>query len=304
MAPANSDKHPKMQARVEDFEDVDPADDVPLKATETPIQEASMGDLPAGEIPTRRTDNASDQGSGTTISQPTASTLPDLVNQLANRLENLPPLKPVLFNCNKCRKTEPSVGAFKKKCRCKAVVYCGKECKKEDLKEHKRQCGDLGNRSSELASQTAEIVQAQIEFHHRQIAIATRQELEKSTPESAMQHWINAFRLLVLDNTDAAGNRRDHRGLLDIFEDFLMQLSGQDKYWAPWLQEKQGRKACIALAKDKNSWYYIERRVTAKELQEQWAHFPHYVLFLRHLQKIARGQMISAEEVLPMEPLK
>ncbi|PVH80390.1 hypothetical protein DL98DRAFT_203660 [Cadophora sp. DSE1049] len=299
MAPANLEKHPKMQATVEDFEDVDPADDVPLKENESPRQDATMRDPPTGEVPSNRADTASIEGSGATNSQPTASTLPDsglTLDEMVSRLESLPSIKPFLLKCQKCNKIEPSEGAFKK-CRCKAIVYCGRDCRKKDHREHKDNCGRLGNRSSEIASQTVQTIQAQREASERGFTVGLRQSLESATPEQAMKHWIDAFRLWVQDDKDAMGNCQDaDKGLLEHFKDFLGQLKKQERHWAPWLRTKQGRMDCMALAKDKGSWYYIERRVTAKELQEYWGDiFPQYAPFLRHLKKIAHGEMVSAE---------
>lgn len=155
----------------------------------------------------------------------------------------------------------------------------------------------MGNRSSEIASQTVEIIQAQRQVSERLVAVGIRQSLDSATPEQAMKHWIDAFRLWAQEDGDALGNCQDNgSGLLEHFKNFLRQLKKQERYWAPWLRKRQGWMDCIALAKDKNSWYYIERRFTAKELQEHWGDmFPQYAPFLRHLKSIAHGDMASAE---------
>lgn len=287
MAPANSDKHPKMQAMVEDCEDVDLADEVQAKESKLPDREASRKDAPAPGAPSSGAEIASSGTAGTTTSQAPANPNLDL-DQILKELpkpKNMASFQPVLLNCHVCKKPEPSIRAFIRCPFCKVTPYCGKSCKKDDKKEHKKHCARLGNAHPEKTSQNVQAGQERRDAAERMIATGLKLELEKHTPERAMELWIDAFRLWALENNDSTG-KCPNAG----FKEFLNQLKTREQYWAPWLHENEGRKKCRGLTKDKSSWYYLERPITAKELRERYDS-KDYATFLVGMAKVVHGEI-------------
>lgn len=107
----NMDKHSRMQATVEDFEDVDPADDLPLKENESPSQGASMRDDPAGEVPSSRPEVTAGGIDRTTLQpRPRPNSLPapgHSLDETVSRSANSRPINSFFSNARSAIRQNP-----------------------------------------------------------------------------------------------------------------------------------------------------------------------------------------------------
>ncbi|CZT07159.1 uncharacterized protein RCO7_09705 [Rhynchosporium graminicola] len=208
---------------------------------------------------------------------PELTQLPDVTEEterLINVMDNMAIPPPNPFQCHKCNKREPKTKAFSKCPQCKAVKYCGKDCRQKDHKAHKKECANLAKQHNVLEDAAVTIIEerdAQVATteanNETALNIIFRNAIIKMNKDEeiglVLDYWIDSFRLWVSDGYPGRRERCAVTDLMHQFVRFLKNLKKLDSFWAPWLLTRNGMKDCLARATD------VEKPITIAELKQK-----------------------------------
>jgi mitochondrial splicing suppressor protein 51 len=171
--------------------------------------------------------------------------------------------------CAGCKK-EMAFSSIKPCDKCKATLYCSRECKKDDWKVHKKACSKQANANSFGLTPPNGLAQPISKPFTR---LFEKKWLHDRPEDDVYRVLIDAYRLSVHDelvlhsktassNIDVSLSDMGLRRLLDHVE----SREGMMPAW--WTVEK--RQACLALASEDSQWYSLKKAVDRTEIAQQY----------------------------------